>query len=345
MTIRSAAIAAVTLLSLGACTPAQTEAPPRESSAPARVAAGTVSVDSAQLIRDIRVLSADSMEGRRTGTPGSARARAYLLQRFREVGLTAFGGGYEQAFAFTGRDGTAYQGVNLVGYVRGTEHPERYLVITAHYDHLGVRNGQIYNGADDNASGTSALLAFAAEMRRQPPRHSVIFAALDAEELGLQGARAFVASPPVPLERIVLNVNMDMISRNDRNELYAAGTYHYPALRPFVERVAARSGVNLLMGHDRPDLPPGDDWTMSSDHGAFHQVGIPFVYFGVEDHPDYHQPTDTFENIQPGFFVRAARTVLDFVREVDAALAGRRPGATALSGYRLTPSPPVTAGA
>jgi len=310
-----------------ACTPVQNGTAPAERSA----RAPAVAVDSAQLIRDISVLAADSMEGRRTGTPGSERARRYLRARFAEIGLTPFGSGYEQPFTFTGRDGTGYAGTNVVGYVRGTEYPDRYVVVTAHYDHLGVRDGEIFNGADDNASGTSALMAIAARLRAEPPRHSVIFAALDAEEgsvvggVGLQGARAFVASPPVPLERILANVNMDMISRNDRNELYAAGTYHYPALLPTVERVAARAPITLLTGHDRPDLPPGDDWTMSSDHGAFHQVGIPFIYFGVEDHPDYHRPTDTVERIQPAFFVRATSTVMDFVGELDRSLGGQRP--------------------
>jgi Zn-dependent M28 family amino/carboxypeptidase len=328
-------------IALPACTQVQTGAAPADT---ARVAPPAERVDSARLIRDISVLAADSMEGRRTGTPGSARARAFLVQRFREVGLTAFGTGYEQEFSFTGRDGTAFRGTNVVGYVRGSEHPERYLVTTAHYDHLGVRDGEIFNGADDNASGTAALLAFAERLRAAPPRHSVIIAALDAEEgsvvggVGLQGARAFVANPPVPRERILANVNMDMISRNDRNELYAAGTYHYPALRPYVERVAERAQVDLRMGHDRPDLPPGDDWTMSSDHGAFHEVGIPFLYFGVEDHPDYHRPTDTFERIQPGFYIRATETVLHFVRELDRGLEGRRPGDAAQSRPGAEPS-------
>jgi Zn-dependent M28 family amino/carboxypeptidase len=313
-----------------ACAPAANGGQPTDvTNATARMEA----VDSVRLIADIRTLAADSMEGRRTDTPGSARARAFLLRRFDEVGLEPVGGRFEREFRFTAPDGRAFRGVNLVGQVTGTVHPDRYIVVTAHYDGLGIRNGEIYNAADDNASGTAALLAFAERLRESRPRHSVVIAALDAEEgsvlggRGLQGARAWVADPPVPLEHVVLNVNMDMISRNDRDELYAAGTYHTPALLPFVERVARDARLTLLTGHDRPDLPPGDDWTMSSDHGAFHEVGIPFVYFGVEDHPDYHRPTDTFENIQPGFFVRAAETVLRFVREVDAGLGGQRPGA------------------
>jgi Zn-dependent M28 family amino/carboxypeptidase len=200
-------------------------------------------------------------------------------------------------------------------------------VVTAHYDHLGVgrpdeRGDSIYNGADDNAAGAAALAAIAGYLREHPPAHSVIFVAFDAEEMGLQGARAFVAEPPVPLDAIAINLNMDMISRNDRNELYAVGTYHYPFLKPYVERVAARSGISLLMGHDSGEVR-SEDWTSASDHGAFHARGIPFLYFGVEDHPDYHKPSDEFERIQPEFYQMAVETILDLLLELDAELPAR----------------------
>ncbi len=293
-------------------------------------------IDSAQLLTDIRTLAADSMQGRRTGTVGSERARAYLLGAFERHRLLPLGGSYEHPFTFsTRRDSLEQRGINLLGYIRGTESPDRYVVVTAHYDHVGVTNGEIFNGADDNASGTAALFALAQHFRQNPPRNSILFAALDAEEMGLQGARAFVASPPLPREAMVMNVNMDMVSRSARDELYAVGTHHYPFLRPYVERVAARAPLTLLMGHDSPELPAGEDWTMSSDHGAFHQVRIPFIYFGVEDHEDYHRPTDTFEKIDPDFYVRAVGTVIDFVVEVDrdlSAIAAQRQAA--LSGGR-----------
>ena len=128
---------------------------------------------------------------------------------------------------------------------------------------------------------------------------------------------AFLADPPFPVDSIMLNINMDMIGRNDEYELYAAGTYHNPELLPLVEAVADSTELDLLVGHDRPNLAAGMDWTMLSDHGAFHERGIPFIYFGVEDHVDYHQPTDTYDKIDPVFFVRAVATVLDFVREAD----------------------------
>ncbi len=275
-------------------------------------------IDREALLTDIRTLAHDSMEGRRTGTPGGERARRYLVERFEAVGIPPLEGERTRAFTFTPRGGSeTIEGVNVLGVIPGTVHPERYLVVTAHYDHLGVRNDEIYNGADDNASGTAALLHLAAWLRANPPRHSVILAALDAEEMGLQGARAFIADPPIPLDRVVMNLNLDMVSRNEADELYAAGTFHYPFLVPLVEEAAARSRISLLMGHDRPDLPPGDDWTMSSDHGPFHQAGIPFLYFGVEDHPGYHNPSDIYEDITPDFYLEAVETILDMLILVD----------------------------
>lgn len=279
-----------------------------------------VAIDSVRLMQDISVLAHDSMEGRLVGTAGNARARAFLDRSFRERGLAAAAGNtYLMPFTFERRD-TSITGVNVVGMVRGTSEPDRYIVVTAHYDHVGMRDGEIYNGADDNASGTAALLAIADFFARSRPQHSIIFAALDAEEGGLRGARAFVENPPVPIESVVLNINMDMVGRNDAGELYVAGTAHYPQLLPYVQRIAQAAEVTLIPGHDRPAARPSDDWTNASDHAAFHRVGIPFLYFGVEDHPDYHQPTDELSGIQPGFYPRAVRTVLSAVRLLDAEL-------------------------
>ncbi|PYT04339.1 MAG: hypothetical protein DMF65_02290 [Acidobacteria bacterium] len=107
--------------------------------------------------------------------------------------MRAFWSSYEQPFDLSpGGDGQPRKGVNVVTVVRGKTHPERLIVVTAHYDHLGIRGGQIYNGADDNASGVAALLELAAHFSRERPDNSMIFAALDAEEIGLVGARALV---------------------------------------------------------------------------------------------------------------------------------------------------------
>jgi Zn-dependent M28 family amino/carboxypeptidase len=209
--------------------------------------------------------------------------------------------------------------VNLVGAVTGRGGSEDVIVLTAHYDHVGVREGEIFNGADDNASGAAALLEIARRVAAEPLEHTLVVALLDAEESGSQGARAFVEDPPVALERVALNVNLDMVSRT-AGLLWAGGASHTPSLRPVLERVSAMAPVTLRLGHDRPGAPEGDDWTHLSDHAAFHARGIPFVYFGVEDHEDYHRPTDDVERIDPGEYVAAVRTILIGLRELDAAL-------------------------
>jgi hypothetical protein len=276
-----------------------------------------------RLLGDVRTLADDRMEGREAGTPGGARARAYLLERLKQTGAKPFfGESFEQPFDFKTRRGEARRGTNLVGQVRGREHPERLIVITAHYDHVGVQNGVVYNGADDNASGTAALLALAEHFARQQPRHTILFAALDAEEQSLRGAEALVKKLSEEKRDLVLNINMDMVSHSEKGELYAAGTYHTPALRPLLEGVAQGAPVKLLLGHDRPEQGQ-DDWTRQSDHFHFHRAGVPFIYFGVEDHKDYHKPTDDFETITPDFFVNAVRTILASVEALDAKLPAR----------------------
>lgn len=277
-------------------------------------------IDGAHLVEDLSVLANDSMEGRRTGTPGSARARRFILDEIESLSLPAPAAGRTQEFDLRGVGGApGAEGTNVMAVVPGSELPGRYIVVSAHYDHLGIRNGEIYNGADDNASGSAALLVLAEYFSEHRPHHSLLFTWFDAEEEGLLGSRAFLADPPVPLDSIVLDVNLDMVSRSASSQLYAAGPHHYPFLQPLVDEVAGRSHIELLTGHDSPGLPPGDDWTDASDHGPFHRAGIPFLYFGVEDHPGYHRPTDTFENVTLDFYVEAVRTIADFVRVADGA--------------------------
>jgi hypothetical protein len=291
---------------------------------PAAVSTDAASADAIRadaLMAHVSVLAADSMEGRLIGTPGSARARAYLVRAFADAGLQPIGPTFEAAVEMVSpRDSTIRRGTNVVGQVRGRTAPERYIVVSAHYDHVGVRQGEIYNGADDDASGTAALIEIARWFRANPPAHSLVFVAFDGEEGGMVGSREFVRQPPVPASGIVLNVNLDMVGRNAKNELYAAGTSHYPFLRPYLDSVAARAPITLRLGHDDPTGPARDNWTTQSDHASFHRARIPFVYFGVEDHPDYHRPTDDTERLMPTFFGGAVTTVRDAIRVLDRNL-------------------------
>jgi Zn-dependent M28 family amino/carboxypeptidase len=268
-----------------------------------------VDVDAGQLMRDVEVLAADDMEGRLAGAPSGARAREYVLRRFKEVGLAAFGNSYEYPFSFQARGiADPRTGINLLGFIRGAARPDRYIVVTAHYDHIGIRDGQVYNGADDNATGVAALLAVARHFLRHPPQTSLVIAAVDGEEGGLRGSRALLANGPLKKDAIVMNVNIDMIGRDAQNILYAAGTHHYPQLKPYLEGVA-QPPVDLRFGHDAPGTKV-EDWTGSSDHAVFHQAGIPFIYFGVEDYENHHKASDDAATIQRELFAGATATVI-----------------------------------
>jgi len=274
--------------------------------------------DSATLMATVRVLAADSMEGRKAGTAGGARARRYLVYRLRTLGLAPLGKSFEHPFPLPKGGGT---GVNLLALIPGRAASRRYVVLSAHYDHLGVRGGEIYNGADDNASGVAAVLAIAQEIRRQPLAHGLLIALFDGEEEGLLGARAFVAAPPVPRSAIALNLNLDMVGHSERGELWAAGGARYPALEPVLEALQPHAPVRLLLGHDRPGVRGQDDWTDESDQGAFHAAGIPFVYFGVEDHKDYHRPSDDPATLTPAFYAGAVATILAALKALDVRLS------------------------
>jgi len=272
-----------------------------------------------QLLQHIKTLSSDAFEGRQTGTKGGIKAKHYIIDQFKKLEVKPLGEGFEQKFSFTRRDKT-YDAANVLGLITGTEFPNTYIVISAHYDHLGIskKAGQadnIFNGADDDASGTSALFSFAEYFKKNPPKHSVILAAFDSEELGLKGSKYFVDHAIVPLESIMVNLNMDMISRNTQDELYAVGTRYNENLKELISNFKPSGKVKLLIGHDGEDGK--QNWTGSSDHGSFHNKKIPFLYFGVEDHNDYHKATDHYENIHPEFYKAAVSLIISVFNKVD----------------------------
>jgi Zn-dependent M28 family amino/carboxypeptidase len=232
---------------------------------------------------------------------------------------------YIQSFSFENRrENKKYEdAVNVIGFLPGL-YSRKIIVITAHYDHVGVgkknsKGDSIYNGADDNASGTSALLALAEYFSKNQPQHPIMFAAIDGEEMGLQGAKALLKDFPFPLDNILMNINMDMIGRNEKGELYASGTYYYPKLKPILEQASVGLLPNLRFGHDQPNTGR-ENWTQSSDHGPFFDEKIMHIYFGVEDHEDYHQPSDEFENIEPSFFTNAVKLILKCIIDLDQKL-------------------------
>lgn len=313
MTVRALPIALLLLAS--ACAAPIVEGPAIEASVPAT---------ESQLLTDLRILSADDMQGRDTGAPGGERARAYIVSRLEAMGVEPSTMGRLQPFEAQGgtREGPkTFNGTNILGMIRGTRVGDKYIVVTAHYDHVGVADGQIHNGADDNASGMATMLELARRLKTEAPEHSVIFVAFDGEERGLIGAKHFVEAPPVPLSSIALNLNFDMTARAETDgKLWVTGTYQHPTFRPVLEALPAQGAVSLAFGKDTPQDTGANNWVEASDHGAFYRAGVPFLYLGVDYHPDYHKPTDDFEKVQPAVFTASTELAIASFRALDQSL-------------------------
>jgi len=269
-----------------------------------------------EILNHLKFLSSDDLRGRKTGEPGNIVARKYIVEEFLSQGLEV----KLQPFSFE-RRGTSYDAVNIITTIKGTENPDNYIAITAHYDHVGVGkpvdNDSIYNGADDNASGVAALLVMTKYFKENPPKNTLLFIALDAEELGLQGAKYFVENKGN--KNILLNINMDMISRNENNEIYISGSRYTPSLATYFNNIPEKAfPIKISLGHDGIDGK--DDWSTQSDHFHFYRNNIPFLYFGVEDHPGYHKPSDTFENIHPEFYYQVVRFITNTIADLDAKI-------------------------
>jgi hypothetical protein len=201
---------------------------------------------------------------------------------------------------------------NVIGILPGTDQALRdeYIVFSAHMDHVGVNSSSsadsIWNGADDDASGTAGVLALARAFSHAPTRRSIIFLTVSGEEKGLWGSDYFTRNPPVPLDRVVANINLDMIGRNWKDTIAVIGLEHSD-LGQTLMRVAA----------DHPELhmrPIGDIWPQEqfyfrSDHYNFARRGVPILFFFNGTHPDYHQPSDSPDKIDAEKEARVVRLV------------------------------------
>jgi hypothetical protein len=202
---------------------------------------------------------------------------------------------------------------NVVGLVRGSD-PDlsaSYVVLSAHFDHVGIgepnaEGDSIYNGADDDASGTAVLLevARAFQAMSYPPRRSVVLLAVSGEEKGLLGARHWVEHPTVPLDGVVANINLDMIGRNAPDTLIAIGQ-EFTSLGDLSKSIAQRNpALGLTIA---PDPDPEEQAFFRSDHLAFVRADIPAIFFTTWDHEDYHQPSDEASRIDADKASRVAR--------------------------------------
>lgn len=212
---------------------------------------------------------------------------------------------------------TTVSSENVVGLLSGSDERLRweYVVVGAHYDHVGYRGAEppapedIYNGADDNASGTAAVMAlaraFSTEVPR--PRRSLVFACFAGEELGLLGSRHYVAKPPVPLESTVAMLNFDMVGRLRADRLYAFGTETSPAFGDRIAPLAAQHGLDVVTAGGAP---------YGSDHASFISAGVPSVFLFTGVQPDYHTPADDWWLVDAEGVARVVSFAYDLVRAI-----------------------------
>ena len=253
--------------------------------------------DPTALAAEIEFLASDEMRGRAPGSPEDAVVRAHIAERFATFGLTAPGGSFEQPFTDSDDQETA----NVVGYLPGSD-PQRagdLIVLGAHHDHLGVDGGEIYNGANDNASGVAAVLAAAQAIteRAEPPRRTIVFATFGSEELGLEGSYRYVEQPPdgLPIDGVVYMINLDMIGTYFNDDwVYAFGSFDgTPARAALEDLLVDHPDMNVKLGESAVEVEGEGD----SDYDAFCQEGIPYLYFFTEDDECYHEPCDDVDRI------------------------------------------------
>jgi hypothetical protein len=252
--------------------------------------------EQARLESIVRELSSPEMEGRRG--EGARKAAGFLVDRFRRLKLEPlFGDKYVQEIP--GAEQGQIQGRNIGGVLHGSDPQLRdeWVILSAHYDHLGVRGGVLYPGADDNASGVAMMLEVARSFVEsgKPPKRSLMFIGFDLEEVGLFGSRYFVAHPPVPLDRIALFITADMIGRALAGicdtHVFVLGTEHAPGLRKWIVEAARERPLKVgLLGADVLVLN-------RSDYGPFRNRRVPFLFFSTGENPRYHSPDDTPETI------------------------------------------------
>lgn len=260
------------------------------------------------LERHVSFLASDTLEGREAGSRGGAAAGQYIISELKKYGVAPAGdsGRYIQDFV------PSYK--NVLGLLppRGPEASDDVVLIGAHYDHVGYGRstnsagpiGYIHNGADDNASGTAAVLEVAQALAAsaEPRRCSVLIAFWDAEELNLNGSEYWCQHPTIPLNRIRLAINIDMIGRLTDRGAEVHGARSAPGLRARLARANATSDVYLRFK---------DDHTRNSDHYTFFQRRMPYLMVDTGEHADYHRPTDDIERLNLDGLERMTQMLLN----------------------------------
>lgn len=308
--------------------------------------------DSAAIIADIQYLASERLEGRGTGTPGNDSAAAYIARRFASLGLRRLDSSFEQHFvarplAAHNESPRSLPTQNVVALLPGADPQLRgeLVVVGAHFDHLGRstegaldpnRKDAVRRGADDNASGTAAVLELARLFAAAPPKRSLLFVTFSGEELGLLGSEYFVTHSPLPLDSAVAMVNFDMVGRLRDDKLIVYGVATAAELPALVD------SANLAPNAHRPGSPWNTPLRVTalgdgfgpSDHSSFYARGIPVLHFFTDLHEDYHSAGDVPSKINAA----GEAHVVDVAERVIRAIADRP---SRLTFVRSAAPPPV----
>ena len=270
-----------------------------------------------QLLSYIKTLSSDNFSGRKFATPGNQQAQEFIVSTLQQLAVPAFEDKYQHSFNHE-RLFDNKQGANVIGFIEGTSQKDQYIVLSAHFDHLGKKGSKVFNGADDNASGTAALLAYASMLIKKPLKHSVVLLFTDGEEVNLLGAKAFIKQQKKRVKKIRLNVNLDMIAGNYKTKELNYINHDFDLIltsslqkdfHQFQKSQALKIKKGFKRGSNNRSMLAKTNWRMASDHAVFYQADIPFIYFGVGTHKNYHSTKDNYDNINSEFFIAATKSI------------------------------------
>jgi len=279
----------------------------------------------------LEVFAGDGMKGRMTGTDGQKMAAEYLRNFYidQEIPSPIEELNYYQNIPadFLGKR-IDTDSENVVAFIEGSEKPEEIIVLSAHYDHVGMRkDGTIYNGADDDGSGTVALLEIAQAFKMaaengQRPKRSILLLHVTAEEIGLFGSRYYTENPLFPLENTVCNLNTDMIGRIDPNKadnpeyVYLIGSDKLSQELHELSEMVNENYVQLELDYTFNDENDPNRFYYRSDHYNFAKNNIPVIFYFNGVHEDYHEPTDTPDKIEYELLAKRARLIFHTAWEV-----------------------------
>ena len=277
------------------------------------------SITAKDLSKHLYTYASDEFEGRNTGEEGQKKAVEYLRNYYKSIGVEPGDPDKDYFQPMTlnlrgrrGKEGKKVDTENVIAIIRGTEKADEYVVISAHLDHVGVNeNGEIYNGADDDGSGTVALLEIAEAFKKavekgKGPKRSIILLHVTGEEKGLLGSRYYTDTDPIyPLENTVVNLNVDMIGRIDpsreaknRDYIYLIGSDHDSKDLHNLSEETNKETLNMTLDYRFNDKNDPQRFYYRSDHYNFAKNGIPIIFYFTGTHADYHKPTDTPDKIE-----------------------------------------------